>query len=293
MGPDGPSLPHEDARLGSDADVEARWRSVLTGDARHAPGLARLRRIFRHLPSDSRCKLCYAPYGPPFGPVVSYLGFGHWSKNPSLCGSCLRIMERSRGGAEIELSMLFADLRQSTEISATMSAGAFGRTLTAFYAIASRAVEARGGSVDKYLGDGVFALFIPGFTGPEHATRAIEAAIRIQHEMSQPLRFAGTTAALAVGIGVHTGTAYVGVVGRAGDLTDFTALGAAVNVAARLSSVAHAGEVLISDSAMTASTVPREGLQRRELELKGVAGVVSAWSASLPPAVVASGQGTP
>ena len=239
-----------------------------------------MRRIFGHIPSDARCKLCYAPYSPPFGPIVSLLGFGRWNKNPTLCGSCLRIMERSQGGAEIELSLLFADLRQSTELSATMSAAAFGRTLNAFYGIASHAVEARGGSVDKYLGDGVFALFIPGFTGPDHAARAIEAARGIQRDLSQPVELGGTTSTLPVGIGVHTGMAYVGVVGRAGDLTDFTALGEAVNVAARLSSAADAGEVLISDAALTASGVPHEGLQRRELELKGVAGMVAAWSAS-------------
>ena len=189
-------------------------------------------------------------------------------------------MERSQGGAEIELSMLFADLRQSTELAATISAVAFSRILNAFYGIASRAVEARGGSVDKYLGDGVFALFIPGFTGMDHAERAIDTARRIQRETSRPLGPGGMTTSLPVGIGVHTGTAYVGVVGQAGDLTDFTALGEAVNVAQRLSSVADAGEILISDAALAASSAPAEGLVRRDLELKGVAGVVVAWSVS-------------
>ncbi len=266
--------------LGAAAD--ARWRGVLMGDADHAPGLVRLRRLFRHLPSDPRCKLCYAPYGAPFGPLVGLLGFGRWSKNPSLCGACLRIMERAQGGAEIELSMLFADLRGSTELAAGMSASAYGRLINAFYGTASRTVEARGGSIDKYLGDGLFAVFIPGFAGPDHAARAIDAARQVLRDTSQGLGVSDGTAQMPVGIGVHTGTAYVGVVGRSGDLTDFTALGDAVNVTERLSSVAAARELVVSEDALTASGCSREGLTRREFELKGVAHPVAAWSQSVP-----------
>jgi adenylate cyclase len=265
-------LPHP----GDEAD--ARWHAVLTGDAAGAPALIRFRRLFRHLPSDPRCKLCYAPYAAPFGPLLGLLGFGRWNKNPSLCGSCLRIMERAQGGAEVELSMLFADLRGSTELAAGMSASAFSRVLNTFYGIASRAVEERGGSIDKYLGDGVFALFIPGFAGPDHAARAIDAARNILYQTERPIASAGGASPLPVGIGVHTGVAYVGVVGQAGDLTDFTALGDAVNVTERVSSVAGARELLISEAALVASGYPHDGLTRRDLTLKGVARPISAWS---------------
>jgi adenylate cyclase len=273
----------------SDAKANARWRAVLLGDSKRAPGLAFLRRIFRHLPSDPRCKLCYAPYALPFGPVVSAMGFGRWHKNPSLCGSCLRIMERAQGGAEVELSMLFADLRGSTQVAGAMSASAFSRMLNVFYGIAAQAVQGRGGSVDKYLGDGIFALFIPGFTGPDHAARAIDAARQILDQTRgspEPPR-AGTV--LPVGIGVHTGVAYVGVVGRSGDLTDFTALGDAVNITERLSSAAGAGELLISDAALNSSGYPSASLTSRQLTLKGVTRPVAAWSESAPGAPVPTG----
>ena len=95
--------------------------------------------------------------------------------------ACMRIMERSQGGAEIELTMLFADLRGSTELAGTMSPSAFRRLLNAFYGIASKSVEAPGGSIDKYLGDGVFALFIPGFVGPDHAALAIAMLLPKRH----------------------------------------------------------------------------------------------------------------
>jgi hypothetical protein len=153
--------PHADLPNPAD-EADARWRSVLLGDADRAPGLIRLRQVFRHLPSDPRCELHYAPYAAPFGPLVRLLGFGPWSKNPSLCGSCLPIMGRAQGGAEVELSMLFADLRGSTQLAGGMTASAYSRLLNNFYGIASRAVEGLGGSIDKYLGDGVFALWVHG-----------------------------------------------------------------------------------------------------------------------------------
>jgi adenylate cyclase len=273
--------PHDDLPHPMD-EADARWRSVLLGDATRAPALLRFRRVFKHLPSDPRCKLCYAPYAPPFGPVLGSLGFGRWSRNPSLCGSCMRIMERAQGGAEIELSMLFADLRGSTELAGTMSASAYRRLLNAFYGIASKSVEAPGGSIDKYLGDGVFALFIPGFAGLDHAARAIDAARHILDATDQPAPETDRPSPLPVGIGVHTGMAYVGVVGQSGELTDFTALGDAVNVTERLSSAAAARELLISDAALASSGYSPEGLNKRVLNLKGVVRPVAAWSQLIP-----------
>jgi adenylate cyclase len=183
-------------------------------------------------------------------------------------------MERDQGGAEVELSMLFADLRESTQLAAGMSASAYRRLLNAFYRTAAQAVEDRGGSIDKYLGDGVFALFIPGFSGNDHARRAIDVARQIlRNTAAKP-----GGEALPIGIGVHTGTAYVGVVGGDGDLTDFTALGDAVNITARLSSAAAARELVVSDAAVVASSLPTDDLTRRELTLKGIAQPVTGWS---------------
>jgi adenylate cyclase len=194
----------------------------------------------------------------------------------------MRIMEGAQGGAEVELSMLFADLRGSTELAARMSASAYHRLLNGFYAIAARSVEELGGSIDKYLGDGVFALFVPGFAGEDHAMRAIQTARSILVETRESAQLPPEALPLPLGIGVHTGTAYVGVVGQTGDLTDFTALGDAVNLTQRLSSVAAARELIISQAALAASGYLSEGLTLRELTLKGIAGPVSAWAQSEP-----------
>jgi adenylate cyclase len=72
-----------------------------------------------------------------------------------------------------------------------------------------------------------------------------------------------------VGIGVHTGTAFFGTVGSSEGVIDITALGDAVNTAARLASTAGTGEIIVSDAAYQAAGIHRDGLERRQLELKG------------------------
>ena len=256
---------------------KAGWRAVLTGDDQLFGPLRRMRRIFRPMPSDPRCKLCYAPYGAPFGPIVTRLGYGKWDRNPSLCNACMRQLVRERGGAEIELSFLFADLRGSTELSERMSPAKYGSLLNEFYAIAARAIQEPGGTVDKYLGDGVFALFIPGFAGKDHAAKAIAAGRRILRDTASSSHLPVEVRPLPVGIGVHTGQAYVGVLGEADGPLDFSALGEAVNVTQRLSSSAAARELVISAATASAARLATDGLERRSLELKGISHSVDVW----------------
>ncbi|MGH2385636.1 MAG: adenylate/guanylate cyclase domain-containing protein, partial [Candidatus Limnocylindria bacterium] len=132
--------------------------------------------------------------------------------------------------------------------------------LERFYRVASEAITTHDGIIDKFLGDGVMALFIPAFTGEGHAGRAVDAARNLLRRVDHmPER-------LPVGIGVHTGTAFAGVVGT-DDQRDFSALGDAVNVAARLGSLATANQVLVSVPAARAAGVNAD--HARPLELKG------------------------
>jgi adenylate cyclase len=162
--------------------------------------------------------------------------------------------------------MLFADVRGSTSIAEQMSARDFGRLMNRFYTVASHVLIRTDAMVDRLLGDQAIGLYIPGFTGPEHARKAIEAAQDL-------LRLTGHRDAkgpwIPVGIGVHTGTAFVGVVGADNSTADFTALGDNVNITARLASEAGPGEILVSDEAYTASSLNLGELERRQLELKG------------------------
>jgi adenylate cyclase len=116
------------------------------------------------------------------------------------------------------------------------------------------------------MGDEVIGLYTPGFAGPQHARLAVQAA----QELLRSTGHAGDDGPwLPVGVGVHTGVAYVGAVGSEGAVSDVTVLGDAANTAARLASAAGPGEVLVSEAACAAAGIAVKGLERRQLRLKG------------------------
>ena len=230
-----------------------------------------MRRLNRSIPSDPRCKLCDNPFGRP-GSLMRFVGFGPSRLNRRICRGCIHALEKRPGGAEVELSLLFADVRGSTALAEQASAEEFSRLMARFYGAAATAVDRRNGIVDKFVGDQVVALFIPGFAGADHAADAIAAARELLantgHGEGEPW--------IPVGAGVHTGVAFVGTVGE-GDAVDFTALGDSVNTAARLASSAGSGEILVSSAAATASQLDTAGLEARTLNLRGRAENVEAW----------------
>jgi adenylate cyclase len=255
---------------------EEKWRAVLMGEARgHICWSPWMRRFSRALPSDPRCKLCDHPFGPP-GNFTRFLGIGRPSRlNRRICNGCIRALQKRPGGAEIELSFLFADVRGSTTLAERMPAEEFSQLMARFYGTAATVVDRRNGIVDKFVGDQVMALFIPGFAGGDHASDAVEAA----HELLQETGHGDREPWVPLGAGVHTGLAYVGTVGE-GDTFDFTALGDSVNTAARLAASAGAGEILVSSTAANASELDTAGLESRTLELRGRAESAQAWVAA-------------
>jgi adenylate cyclase len=239
------------------------WRSILNGSD---PSLPALRRRFGRLPSDPRCKLCAAPFRGPGKLITRLMMHGQSSSNPMLCSLCFGQLRDGPGGAEIEISVLFADIRGSTGLAERTSAAAFRRLVQQFYFSAAKAIHAHDGIVDKFLGDGIMALFIPVVTGPQHAIKAIEAGEALLRAVTDRDLVAG---GVRVGVGVHTGEAFVGTVG-ADERLDFTALGDTVNVAARLGSDAGAGELFVSTTSwLAAGREANAPLEHRTLELKG------------------------
>jgi adenylate cyclase len=176
------------------------------------------------------------------------------------------------------LSLLFADVRGSTALAENAAAQDFSRLMARFYGAAAGVVDRWDGIVDKFVGDEVVALFIPGFAGSDHAASAIAAA----HDLFEATGGCGEDSWIAIGAAVHTGVAYVGVVGE-GDARDFTALGDTTNTAARLASSAAAGELLVSSAAALAARLDTSGLERRELRLRGRSEVVEAWVSHVEP----------
>ncbi len=245
------------------------WRRILNGELR---GLRTFQRLWKKIPSEPRCKLCYAPFGKPGNFLIRVFGGKPSPLNRRLCTWCIKSAHKHPGGAEVEISALFADVRGSTALAERLPPGEFGTLLTRFWGTAARVVDRWDGLVDKFVGDEAVALFIPGFAGKDHAARAVETArellMETGHGTGEPW--------IPVGIGIHTGVSYVGYIGE-GDALDFTALGDTVNTAARLTSMARAGEIVMSDATATAAGLDTSALERRTLELRGREQSVEAW----------------
>lgn len=235
-----------------------------------------LRSIARILPADPRCAICYYPFSGFGGALTrSLFGLERSKLNPRLCNVCEMFAEVYNGGAEIEISMLFADVRGSTGLAEKMSAADFSMLINRFYSVTTRALYNRNAFVENLAGDGVAGYFTPGFVGAQHAQVAIETGMEI-------LRSTGHDAAdgpwIPVGIGVHSGVAYVGSVNSESGAADISVLGDTVNVAARISSHAAAGEMLVSSSAMGDLISGKEHTwEKKQLTLKGRQEPVEAW----------------
>lgn len=241
---------------------EEFWRRYLTSGASIEH---RGRMLLKHFPHDPRCRLCAAPFAGPAAPLMRLIGKHPSEKTPTLCSTCFTFMSRNHGGAEIEATLLFADIRGSTSLAEGMGSSAFRDLLDRFYVVATDVVFAHDGLVDKFVGDELVSSFFPLLSGERHAARAVEAA-RALLEATGHADPDGPW--VPVGAGIHFGPTWVGAVGDASH-TELTVLGDSVNVTARLASAAAAGEILVTAEAARAAQLPVDGLERRTLELKG------------------------
>lgn len=244
----------------TDKDEEF-WRDFLS----HPDSFMSIgRRFFSRMPADPRCRLCAAPFAGVGGPVMRLIGKRQSTANPNYCTSCEKVLIKHHGGAEVDGSMLFADIRGSTALAEKMTPTEFRSVLDRFYSTASRVVFAHDGMVDKYVGDELVAVFPPMYSAERHAERAVETAKAL-------LRATGHADPegpwVPIGAGVHTGRAWFGAMGE-GTHVELTIVGDRINVTARLASLAQAGEILVSvEAAEKAGLDP--SLPRQTLELKG------------------------
>jgi len=192
------------------------------------------------------------------------IGKGPWPKNPKYCGSCFKQLTEHHGGAEIECSLLFADVRGSTPLAEAMSPGEFHDLMERFFDAAARVLVDHDAIVDKFVGDEIIGIFVPALTGELHAQRAIQAARALMTETGND----GVEPWVPIGAGVHTGVAFVGSIGS-GPHVELTAMGDPVNVAARLASAARTGEILVTVDAAHAARIDDVEVERRALVLKG------------------------
>ena len=152
------------------------------------------------------------------------------------------------GGRQVELSVLFADIRGFTTLSENLEPSAVVEILNTYLDSMEAQVFAQGGTLDKYTGDGMMVLFGVPLEQPDHAERAVRAALAMQQAAEKVSRRRGEEAEQVVyGIGVTTGSAVVGHIGSSRRL-DYTAIGDTVNLAARLEGVAPAGVILVNEA---------------------------------------------
>jgi adenylate cyclase len=218
------------------------------------------RRAMRWIPSEPRCAVCGAPYGGVGGRVMGRLGFAPSRKNPRLCSACFE--KAPMGGVEMEVGILFADVRGFTSLAERETPDAVASLLNRFYATAVEVLCAHA-IIDKLVGDQVMALYLPRVFPGEPAAHMVADA----HALLRAAGYDGEPW-VEIGIGLDFGSAFVGNVG-AGEVKDFTAIGDVVNTAARLQGAAAGGEVLMSGRVHVRAGDLGSGAVARELSLKG------------------------
>jgi adenylate cyclase len=234
-----------------------------------------LKPVYRALPADPRCQLCYIPFE-GIGGFISrrVLNVKPSALNPHMCDVCERFAERFPGGAEVEVTILFADIRGSTPLAEKMETREFSELIHRFYLVGTKALYSNNALIEKFVGDGLTAFFAPAFAGPNHAQTAIKAGKDILQATGHGK---GETPWVPVGVGINTGVAYIGSMKMEGGRTDITILGDVVNTTARLSSEAATGELLVGEKTMEMSGLSKDTHESRKLLLKGKQETVDAW----------------
>lgn len=170
------------------------------------------------------------------------------------------LISASGGGVELggilqPVTVLFADIRNFTQLSEQMDAREVVLLLNDVFTAMTKVILDAGGTLDKYIGDCVMVLFGAPVPAAGDLQRAVQAAIQMQRAATIP-----------IGVGLHTGPAVVGNIGSSQRM-QYTAIGDTVNVAARLVSIAAPGQIIVSEDVRNLADAFFEPLG--EVELKG------------------------
>jgi adenylate cyclase len=168
------------------------------------------------------------------------------------------------GGVNQTITVLFADIRGFTRLSEHAPPEKVVQLLNKYFSAMTDIIFAHGGTLDKYLGDGLMALFGAPTATEQDATNALNAAVAMQRRVigiNQELRAEGFPE-IGIGIGLHTGEATVGYIGSE-RRSEYTAIGDTVNTASRLESNSKGGQILMSDATARSAT-SRYPLKQRD-----------------------------
>lgn len=172
------------------------------------------------------------------------------------------------GGTLQEITVMFIDLEGFTSLSEQTDPEKLLAILNTYHTMIVNLIREHGGTVDKFMGDGVMALYNTPLPQPDHALRAVLTARHIRarltefHQQFEPLH------QLPLNFGIHTGMAIIGNVGSP-DLMNFTAVGDTVNIAARLQGLSEGGRILISSHTYQRITDSLRVRPLGEIQVKG------------------------
>ena len=202
-------------------------------------------------------------------------------------------------GSEREIAILFADIRGFTALSEGRLPYDVVFILNRYFAAVGRAVESAGGRVDKFLGDGVMALF--GIeSGAQQGCREALTAARLMSERMGELNASlrgEIERPLRIGIGIHAGPIIIGEMGYGG-ATAMTAIGDAVNTASRLEELTkeYTVELVVSEAVVARAGFDLSGFPRQEVEIRGKSETLAVRTltsaAELPASAAAPAPGT-
>jgi len=224
------------------------------------------RAVLGFIPADTRCMFCHGPFDGPGGRVMSMLGRGQSREYPLVCNSCIKQGDKHPGGAHVDIATVFADMRGSTPTAEAIGDRAFSELINRFFQTSSDVLLEANALLGRLAGDEAIGYFVPGLAGPNYAQAALDSAVEL-------LRATGHTDEdgpwIPLGVGVHAGNAFVGLLGAQGGSKELTALGDDINVGARLADSAGVGEVLASLELTQMIGLDTDHLEHRQLELKG------------------------
>ena len=170
---------------------------------------------------------------------------------------------------EVEVTVLFSDIRGFSTLAERLGAREVAEVVGRHLSAMAEVVADHGGTIDKFQGDAVMAVFGAPDPLPDHAALALRCAVAMQaRQIGAERRGMGPTSvpSLGVGIGVNTGMVVAGAIGGGGRL-EYTVIGDAVNIAQRLQSQAEAGEIVVAAStAAAAPGIPYEPMGPRAMK---------------------------
>ena len=243
---------------------EDLWKTIF---ADGHPDLKKQQWLYKKLPLKPRCRMCFVPFKGLGGWIMRKRGKAQNSRNPNYCNACDGFLEAFPGGAEVEMSILYIDIRHSTEYTQSNIAADVSQRINTFLNRSTGIITDIDGFVMAFYGDCIVAVWPPGFSGENHGLKAQRAATQlVQHNKMIDVK----GEPIPVGVGVHTAKVFIGTVtALQGSFRDVSIFGSNVNLTARMASHADASQALGSAENIIASGKKPESFSHETAEFKG------------------------